>query len=147
MLAQGLWMRPFRRRFSRPCYRRDAARRTLTQENDMAIPVNPLSADFSVAPQLSPQDMAAVAQAGYKSVIINRPDFEGGPDQPASAEVIEAARREGLVIEYQPVVSGAITTADVERFAQLLDTLPAPVLAYCRSGGRCTNLYRAAKGG
>ncbi len=113
----------------------------------MAIPVNPLSADFSVAPQLSPQDMAAVAQAGYKSVIINRPDFEGGPDQPASAEVIEAARREGLVIEYQPVVSGAITTADVERFAQLLDTLPAPVLAYCRSGGRCTNLYRAAKGG
>ncbi|NYT67654.1 TIGR01244 family sulfur transferase [Pusillimonas noertemannii] len=113
----------------------------------MAVPVNPLSADFAVAPQLAPGDMQAVAQAGYKSVIINRPDFEGGADQPSSADVMEAARAAGLQVEYQPVVSGSITQQDVERFGQLLEALPAPVLAYCRSGGRCTTLYRAAKGG
>ncbi|MBC2769658.1 TIGR01244 family sulfur transferase [Pusillimonas minor] len=110
----------------------------------MAVPVNPLTDSFSVAPQLAPEDMAAVAAAGYKSVIINRPDFEGGADQPTSADVIAAAKAAGLQVEYQPVVSGAITAEDVARFSQLLNTLPGPVLAYCRSGARCTNLFRAA---
>lgn len=113
----------------------------------MAVPLNPLSADFAVAPQLRPDDMQAVAQAGYKSVIINRPDFEGGADQPTSADVMAAARAAGLQVEYQPVVSGAMTQQDVERFSQLLEELPAPVLAYCRTGTRCTTLYRAVKGG
>ena len=112
----------------------------------MAVPVNPLSVEFSVAPQLQPEDMTAVAQAGYKSVIINRPDFEGGAEQPTSADVMAAARAAGLQVEYQPVVSGAMTQQDVDRFSQLLQELPAPVLAYCRSGTRCTHLYRAAKG-
>ncbi|MDX3893894.1 TIGR01244 family sulfur transferase [Pusillimonas sp.] len=113
----------------------------------MAVPLNPLSADFAVAPQLGPDDMQAVAQAGYKSVIINRPDFEGGADQPTSGDVMAAARAAGLQVEYQPVVSGAMTQQDVERFSQLLEELPAPVLAYCRTGTRCTTLYRAVKGG
>lgn len=113
----------------------------------MATPINPLSSDFAVAPQLTPEDMQAVAQAGYKSVIINRPDYEGGAGQPTSADVMAAAQAAGLRVEYQPVVSGAMTQQDVERFSQLLDELPAPVLAYCRSGTRCTHLYRAVKGG
>ncbi|MGE4125238.1 MAG: TIGR01244 family sulfur transferase [Pusillimonas sp.] len=111
----------------------------------MAVPVNRLTENFAVAPQLAAADMAAVAALGYKSVIINRPDFEGGLDQPQAAEVMAAAKEAGLQVEYQPVVSGAITPADVARFAELLDTLPEPVLAYCRSGARCTNLYQAAK--
>lgn len=110
----------------------------------MATPINALTPEFAVAPQLAPEDMAAVAAAGFKSVIINRPDFEGGPSQPTAADVSAAARQVGLRIEYQPVVSGAMTQDDVVRFAELLQTLPAPVLAYCRSGTRCTNLYRAA---
>jgi uncharacterized protein (TIGR01244 family) len=111
----------------------------------MSIPVRPLSDAFSVAPQLSPDDMPAVAAAGYKSVIINRPDYEGGPDQPTAAEVSQAALNAGLQVEYQPVVSGAMTAADVARFSELLKSLPGPVLAYCRSGTRCTNLYVAAQ--
>lgn len=113
----------------------------------MSIPVNPLTADFAVAPQLSAQDMAAVAAAGYKSVIINRPDFEGGPEQPTSSDVMAAAEAAGLRVAYQPVVSGAMTADDVSRFGALLQELPGPTLAYCRSGARCTALYRAAKGG
>jgi uncharacterized protein (TIGR01244 family) len=110
----------------------------------MSLPINPLSETFAVAPQLSPQDMQAVADAGYKSVIINRPDLEGGPDQPSSADVIAAARAAGLAVEYQPVVSGSMTSDDVARFAVLLKELPAPVLAYCRTGTRCTHLFQAA---
>lgn len=110
----------------------------------MSLPIHPLTDAFAVAPQLGPQDMAAVAAAGYKSVIINRPDGEGGDEQPASAEVMAAAREAGLSIEYQPVVSGAMTPQDVARFKELLNELPAPVLAYCRSGTRCTHLFNAA---
>ncbi|OWT58338.1 TIGR01244 family sulfur transferase [Candidimonas nitroreducens] len=112
----------------------------------MSVPVNALTDSFAVAPQLAPEDMAAVAAAGFKSVIINRPDHEGGPDQPLAADVMAAAAQAGLKVEYQPVVSGAMTAADVERFAELLKALPAPVLAYCRTGTRCANLYRAATG-
>jgi len=110
----------------------------------MAIPFKPLSADFSVAPQLSADDMAAVAAAGFRSVIINRPDFEEGPAQPTAQDVMAAAHAAGLAVEYQPVVSGAMTPQDVQTFAALLKHLPAPVLAYCRSGTRCTKLFEAA---
>lgn len=110
----------------------------------MSTPVQQITPEFSVAPQLTPEDMAAVAAAGYKSVIINRPDFEGGPDQPTAEAVSAAAREAGLRVQYQPVVSGAITADDVAKFAELLQTLPAPVLAYCRSGTRCTVLFQSA---
>ncbi|MBB1225817.1 TIGR01244 family phosphatase, partial [Klebsiella pneumoniae] len=86
----------------------------------MSAPIKPLTENFAVAPQLGPDDMADVAAAGYKSVIINRPDFEGGPDQPTAADVSRAADAAGLKIEYQPVVGSAMTAADVVRFAELL---------------------------
>lgn len=100
-----------------------------------------ISDTFSVAGQLGAMDMADVAQAGYKSVIINRPDFEESAHQPVSTDVMQAAERAGLAVAYQPVVSGAITQADVEQFGQLFKSLPKPVLAYCRSGARCQQLY------
>jgi len=112
----------------------------------MSTPINRLTPDFAVAPQLNPEDMAALAEAGYKSVIINRPDYEGGPDQPTADAVSAAARAAGLRVEYQPVVSGVITADDVTKFAELLQTMPAPVLAYCRSGARCTSLFQSAAG-
>lgn len=111
----------------------------------MNVTYQTLTPDFSVAPQLQPADMQALADAGFKSVIINRPDGEGGPEQPRSDDVLQAARDAGLQARYQPVVSGAMTAADVAEFAGLLRDLPAPVLAFCRSGTRCTNLFLAAQ--
>ncbi|HLU14789.1 MAG TPA: TIGR01244 family sulfur transferase [Burkholderiaceae bacterium] len=113
----------------------------------MSLPYTPLTDSFAVAPQLGPEDMQAVAQAGFKSVIINRPDGEGGAEQPSSSDVIAAAKAAGLTIEYQPVISGGMTEQDVLRFRELLQALPAPVLAYCRSGTRCTHLFHAATQG
>lgn len=110
----------------------------------MSLPIHPLTDNFAVAAQLRPEHMQAVADAGYKSVIINRPDGEGGDDQPASAEVMAAAAAAGLAIEYQPVISGGMTAEDVVRFKELLERMPQPVLAYCRTGTRCTHLFNAA---
>lgn len=110
----------------------------------MTFEYHSLNENFAVAPQLSPEDMQVVANRGFKSVIINRPDFEGGADQPASATVMAAAKAAGLNIAYQPVISGSIGPDDVTQFAQLLKSLPSPILAFCRSGTRSANLYQAA---
>jgi uncharacterized protein (TIGR01244 family) len=115
-------------------------------ERIMSVQISVLTPDFAVSPQIAVEDVPEIAAAGFKSIIINRPDFEGGPDQPASADVIEAATAAGVRPEYLPVISGAMTREDVVQFAALLKELPAPVLAYCRSGTRSTNLYQAAAG-
>ena|SRR5690606_36572943 len=110
----------------------------------MSQTIRMLTDSFAVAPQLTAEDMPAVSAAGFKSVIVNRPDYEGGPDQPLAAQVIAVAKVEGMEASYLPVVSGAITQEDVVAFAELLKTMPKPILAYCRSGGRCTQLFQAA---
>ncbi|GGX29449.1 hypothetical protein GCM10007242_39970 [Pigmentiphaga litoralis] len=104
----------------------------------------PLSDNFAVAPQLAPEDMAALAAAGFKSVINNRPDFEGGADQPAADTIGEAARAAGLNYVHQPVNGANLQAGDVATFAQQLETLPGPILAFCRSGARSTRLYQLA---
>ncbi len=112
----------------------------------MTINVQPLSPDVSVAPQLGPEAMAPLAQAGYKSVVNNRPDFEGGPDQPTSAAIEAAAKAAGLVYVYLPVQPGYQSPEEIQKFAQLLSSLPRPILAFCRSGTRSGKLYRSAIG-
>ena len=110
-----------------------------------ALPAQRLSDDVSVAPQLDAAAMALAAQAGFKSVINNRPDFEGGPDQPTSADVAAAAQAAGLAYVYQPVAGGYQSPEDIARFKQFIDTLPKPILAFCRSGARCTKLFVGAQ--
>ena len=110
----------------------------------MSAPVvRPLATGLSVAGQLDPAAMAWAAQAGFKSVINNRPDFEGGPEQPTSAAIEAAALAAGLRYAYQPVHPTIQSPAEVAHFAALLAELPAPVLAFCRSGARTTKLYHA----
>ena len=103
-----------------------------------------LASDFATAPQLAPQDMQQAAALGFRSVVNNRPDGEGGPSQPTSASLRAAAEAAGLKYAFLPVVSGHLTPADAEGLATLLKELPAPVLAFCRSGARSGVLYRAA---
>lgn len=102
-------------------------------------------ARFASADQITPADLAEIAAAGYRSVICNRPDGEGGPSQPACAQIREAAKQLGLQFAYLPVTPGKIGPDDVARFAQLLVDMPAPVLAYCRTGNRATNLWQFAQ--
>ena len=112
-----------------------------------APPVQPLSPTVSVAPQLDVDAMAWAAQAGYRSVINNRPDFEGGPAQPTSAVLQAAAEAAGLRYVHLPVAPAVQTPEEIARFGELLAALPAPVLAFCRTGTRSGKLYRAATGG
>lgn len=110
----------------------------------MDLPVQPVSPDVCVAPQLTPDAMAAAAVAGFKSVVNNRPDFEGGPDQPTNAAIEAAARAAGLEYRFLPVSGGYQSAEEISAFARLLAELPRPILAFCRTGTRSAKLYRAA---
>ena len=108
------------------------------------LPVRAIAPDVCVAPQLSPGAMAEAAQAGFKSVVNNRPDFEHGPDQPTSAQIETAARAAGLEYRHLPVAGGYQSPEEIAAMATLLAELPRPLLMFCRSGARSTRLYTAA---
>jgi uncharacterized protein (TIGR01244 family) len=110
-----------------------------------SIPVQAIDSDVCVAPQLSPEAMAAAARAGFRSVVNNRPDFEGDPGQPTSAQIEAAARAAGLEYRHLPVGSAYQSPEQIAAFAELCKELPRPMLLFCRSGARSTRLYQAAK--
>lgn len=107
---------------------------------DDAMEYRQISEDYSVSGQIQPEDIVAIKDAGFKSVICNRPDDEQ-PGQPSADSVKAAAEAAGLAFRYIPVISGQLTMDNVEDQAEALDELEGPVFAYCRSGARCTNLY------
>ena len=106
--------------------------------------IQQLSPDLCVAGQLDPAAMAWAAQVGFKSVMNNRPDFEGGPAQPTHAAMQAAAQAAGLEYVFLPVQGAYQSPEEIARFAQLMQSLPKPILAFCRSGARSGRLYQAA---
>jgi uncharacterized protein (TIGR01244 family) len=109
------------------------------------LPIRPVADDVFVAPQLTPDDMAEVARAGFRSVVNNRPDFEHGPDQPSHADIAAAAAAAGLEYRFLPVAGGYQSPEEAAAFAALLAELPRPLLAFCRSGARSTRLFQLAQ--
>ncbi len=103
-----------------------------------------VAADVCVAPQLEPAAMAELAAMGFKSVVNNRPDFEEGPHQPTSAQMQAAAEAAGLAYAYLPVQPAYQSPEEIARMAELLASLPRPMVAFCRSGTRSGKLYQAA---
>ena len=103
-----------------------------------------ITPDYAVSPQISIDDVAEIKQAGFRSVICNRPEGED-PGQPSVASIKAAVEGAGLAFRWIPVVSGQMTAENVTDQARALGELEGPVLAYCRSGTRCANLHAAAR--
>jgi len=110
-----------------------------------SVSLQPIAQDVYAAPQLTPEAMAAAAQAGFKAVINNRPDMEGGPDQPTNTAIEAAAKAAGLEYAYLPVNGGYQSPEEIARCAELLKSLPRPLLMFCRSGARSTKLFMQAQ--
>jgi sulfide:quinone oxidoreductase len=103
-----------------------------------------ITPEYSVAPQISVGDVKSIADKGFRSIMCNRPDGETA-DQPLVDDIRAEAERLGLDFAYVPVVSGNILQENVDDFRSAIGDLPKPVLAYCRSGGRCQNLWMLAQ--
>jgi len=103
-----------------------------------------LSDAVAAAGQIVPGDLPAIAAHGFKTVINNRPDGEGGAAQPTSAQLQHAAEAAGLRYIHLPVVSGQLTVEQVGEMARALQAAEGPVFAFCRSGARSEHLFRLA---
>lgn len=101
---------------------------------------------FAVAPQIDVTDVQAIADAGYKTLIANRPDGEGGIDQPRMGAIRTQAEALGLTFVAIPF-SGAPTPDILERIGAALAEAPTPILAYCRTGTRSITAWALTHAG
>lgn len=101
---------------------------------------------YFVSPQLDPADMAAVAEAGFTTVICNRPD----PEVPAThqaAAMRQAAEAAGLAFHVLPLTHQTFTPENVGRQRAITDGADGRVLAYCASGTRSTIAWALGQAG
>lgn len=98
--------------------------------------IKAITEHYFVTPQISVGDVPAIVEAGFKTVICNRPDTEVPPSHQAQA--LEAAVcAAGLEFHVLPLTHQSMTP-DVIAQQMTLSRSEGPVLAYCASGTRCT---------
>lgn len=105
--------------------------------------IKQLNDDISVTGQITPEEVALLSRAGFKSVICNRPDDED-PGQPSFASIAAAAEANGMQARHIPVSAELTPDMQKDAFAQAMAEMPGPVLAYCRTGNRSGMTYTAA---
>ncbi len=104
-----------------------------------SMTIRKISDDFSATGQITPDQVKAAAEAGFKSILCARPDDEE-PGQPSFADVAKAAEEQGIAIVHIPV-SGMLGEGQIIRFHDAWASMPKPMLGYCRSGARAGSLY------
>lgn len=102
--------------------------------------IREIGKDLWTAPQLQEADFAQVAARGFRTVINMRPDDEE-PGQPYADNLRQACEAAGMRYEFLPVVGGQFTEQNIVDFARQVKELPKPILTFCRTGTRCTNLW------
>jgi uncharacterized protein (TIGR01244 family) len=105
-----------------------------------------LTPRYSVSPQIAPEDMDAIAEAGFTTIICNRPDAEVPPGLHA-AEMARAAQAAGLRFEVLPLTHQTMTPENVARQRALIAGSEGPVLAYCASGTRSSVIWALGEAG
>jgi uncharacterized protein (TIGR01244 family) len=110
------------------------------------LDVKRIDDNFSVSPQINPEDVAAIKAQGFVAIINNRPDGES-PDQPDSATIEKAAHEAGLAYHHIPLGREGVSQDMIEQTKQVLEGSAGPVFAYCRSGTRSTTLWALSQAG
>lgn len=108
--------------------------------------IRTLTPDYAVSPQIAVEDLPAIAEAGFTTVICNRPDDEVGSEI-ACAAMAEAAAAAGLTFLTLPLVQSTLTPDNGLRQVGMLAEATGPVLAYCRSGTRSTVIWALGQAG
>lgn len=99
-----------------------------------------LTPRYSVTPQISVEDVPAIAAAGFTTVICNRPDAEVPPSHQA-ATIREAVEAAGLQFLELPLTHQTMTPENVAQQRDWIDSAEGPILAYCASGTRCSVVW------
>lgn len=103
-----------------------------------------LGPELSVTGRLDGRDIQALARAGVRTIINNRPDGEDQGQLPA-AEAQRIAETHGLTYHHIPITAATLSRTDVDAFAAVLRDAPTPIVAHCRSGTRSTLLWALSR--
>ncbi|MFD2739906.1 TIGR01244 family sulfur transferase [Sulfitobacter aestuarii] len=101
---------------------------------------------YYVAPQISPEDMSALREAGITRILCNRPDGEVPPSHQAAA-IRSAAESAGLGFAEQPLTHQTMTPEVIAQNRALGVESGEVVLAYCASGTRSTIAWALGQAG
>ena len=99
-----------------------------------------LTEDLSVYGQIRLAELKSLKEAGFQTIINNRPDGEV-PRQPRSDTLAKHAKALGLNYYYIPVFPGRMTDENVQDLAKVLESDSGKILAFCRTGTRSSNLW------
>ncbi|MDA7965491.1 TIGR01244 family sulfur transferase [Ruegeria sp.] len=102
--------------------------------------IRPITPRYAVSPQISVEDVPAIAEAGFVKVICNRPNAEVPPNQQSDA-IGEAVRAAGMEYEVLELTHQTMTPENVALQRDLAESCAGPVLAYCASGTRCSVVW------
>ncbi|WP_333714277.1 TIGR01244 family sulfur transferase [Yoonia sp.] len=106
--------------------------------------IRPLTPTFAVSPQIAVEDVPAIAGAGYRTIICNRPDAEVPPSHQVAA-IAAAAQAAGIAFVDNPVTHHGLNMDMVTLQKSAIDTSDGPVLAYCASGTRSSIVWSLAQ--
>ncbi len=110
----------------------------------MAPQLVSLAPGLSVTGRLDRPDIEALAHAGVRTIVNNRPDGED-PGQLQAAEAQRLAEALGIAYHHIPITAATLSRADVDAFVATMRNAPAPVVAHCRSGTRLTLLWALSR--
>jgi uncharacterized protein (TIGR01244 family) len=109
------------------------------------LDIREVTETYAVSPQIAPQDMAAIRERGFTTVICNRPDMENPPELQTAA-MAAAAEAAGLRFVENPFAAG-LDLSIIDRQRTAVDAAEGPVLAYCRSGTRSATVWALGEAG
>ncbi|RBP48324.1 TIGR01244 family sulfur transferase [Arenicella xantha] len=100
-----------------------------------------LHKNIFVGGQIQAADFDALAHAGIKVIINNRPDGEE-PNQLTAHQARELAAEYGIDYHYLPMANGQPMPDDlVANFKSIIDSNEDPIFAHCRSGMRSSFIW------
>jgi uncharacterized protein (TIGR01244 family) len=111
---------------------------------ERSIELHALTADVSVTAQLRLENIVALREQGFRTIIDLRPDGEA-PDQPPADRIKQAAERARMRFAFVPVPHGDIPAASVDALTQALANAQRPVILYCRTGRRAARTWALAE--
>jgi sulfide:quinone oxidoreductase len=104
-----------------------------------------LSDTVTVSGQISADDIPTLAAMGVTTIVCNRPDGEEA-GQPAFSTIASAAEAAQIRAVSLPFAAGQHTPAQAQALAELLGQ-GEKLHAYCRTGNRSSQLFKAATHG
>ena len=99
---------------------------------------------ITISGQITPDDVAELANAGVKSIVNNRHDGEE-VGQPTSDDIAKACKQHGITYGFIPFAGGMLDMNHVQAFADFYNSTERPLHIFCRTGNRSNTILVTAR--